>query len=124
MDSCGLPRRPACSRRTSWPRIQSVTAPRSAIWKHFRRSRPKLKVNYVDLRYDAQYENFRREVQEFLTAHWSVKRDQSLTKREAAAQFRAKAVDAGYLYRSVPRAYGGSEQAVDVLKAQIIRDEF
>src|SRR5437763_1866904 len=38
--------------------------------------------------------------------------------------FRAKAVEHGLLYRRVPRRLGGSEQPPDVLKAQIIREEF
>jgi alkylation response protein AidB-like acyl-CoA dehydrogenase len=38
--------------------------------------------------------------------------------------FRRAAVDAGYLYRGVPRRYGGAEQTADVMKAQIIREAF
>lgn len=79
----------------------------------------------MDLRYSAEYEAFRSEVQAFLREHWPPKgEDAALKKREAEARFRAKAVAAGYLYRSVPKAFGGAEQAPDVLKAQIIRDEF
>jgi alkylation response protein AidB-like acyl-CoA dehydrogenase len=49
----------------------------------------------------------------------------SITKPGAReTEFRLKAVEAGYLYRNVPRAYGGSEQAFDPLKSVIIRDEF
>ena len=78
----------------------------------------------MDLRYDARYESFRTEVRDFLASHWLKKSGDGKAKREAAARFRAQAVEAGYLYRSVPRAYGGSEQPVDLLKAQIIREEF
>jgi alkylation response protein AidB-like acyl-CoA dehydrogenase len=38
--------------------------------------------------------------------------------------FRAAAIDRGFLYRTVPRRYGGSEQPVDVIAAQVIREEF
>jgi alkylation response protein AidB-like acyl-CoA dehydrogenase len=79
----------------------------------------------MDLRYSAEYEAFRGEVRTFLSEHWPPKGDDAaLKKREADARFRAKAVAAGYLYRSVPAVYGGSGQKSDVLKAQIIRDEF
>lgn len=40
------------------------------------------------------------------------------------ADFRRCATDRGFLYRSVPRAYGGSQQPVDVIRAQVIREEF
>lgn len=79
----------------------------------------------MDLRYSAEYEAFRQQVKAFLAGHWPPQgADAELPRREAQARFRARAVEAGYLYRSVPRVYGGAEQAPDVLKAQIIRDEF
>ena len=43
---------------------------------------------------------------------------------QKASLFRGRAIEAGYLARSVPKRYGGSEQAPDVLKGQIIREEF
>jgi alkylation response protein AidB-like acyl-CoA dehydrogenase len=79
----------------------------------------------MDLKYSHAYECFREEVAAFVRAYW--KPDLKAPKAERRATesaFRARAIEAGYLYRSVPRAYGGSEQAPDVLKAQIIRDEF
>src|SRR5262245_15698646 len=41
-----------------------------------------------------------------------------------ATTFRLKAIERGYLYRHVPRRYGGSEQPPDPLKATIIHEEF
>jgi len=73
----------------------------------------------MDLRLSEQYQAFRREVQSFLQANWQPTRDKA-----AIDAFRRKAVGAGYLYRSIPKAYGGSEQPADVLKAHIIREEF
>src|SRR5690606_19651209 len=73
----------------------------------------------MDLRLSEQYQAFRREVQSFLQANWQPTRDKT-----AIDAFRRKAVGAGYLYRSIPKAYGGSEQPADVLKAHIIREEF
>jgi alkylation response protein AidB-like acyl-CoA dehydrogenase len=73
----------------------------------------------MDLTYGPEYERFRAEVRSFLREHWRPS-DSSAD----VAGFRRAAVDAGYLYRSVPRQYGGSEQPVDVLKARVIREEF
>src|SRR5207253_1690363 len=41
-----------------------------------------------------------------------------------ATAFRLLAIERGYLYRHVPRRYGGSEQPADPLKSAIIADEF
>lgn len=79
----------------------------------------------MDLRYSQEYEEYRQELRDFLASHWPPSGDiAALKRREQEAWFRVRAVAAGYLYRSVPRAYGGSEQSADVLKAQIIREEF
>ena len=78
----------------------------------------------MDLTYTPAYEAYRAELRAFLAASWQ--RDWRRAPDAAAriAGFRAAAVEQGYLYRSTPRAYGGSGQAPDVLKAQIIREEF
>ena len=76
----------------------------------------------MDLAYGPEYEAYRAQVRAFLAAHWPPK--DGADRRKAEAHFRKAAVDAGYLYRAVPKAYGGSEQPVDVLKGQVIRDEF
>ncbi len=76
----------------------------------------------MDLGYDAAYTAFREEVRAFLARHWppgSERKD-----RERVRAFRRLATERGYLYRAIPKRYGGSEQAPDVLKAQIIREEF
>jgi alkylation response protein AidB-like acyl-CoA dehydrogenase len=79
----------------------------------------------MDLRYSAEYEAFRSEVSAFLADNWPPKGDDAkLKRREAEHQFRLRATGQGYLYRSIPKQYGGSEQQPDVLKAQIIREEF
>ncbi|HEX4658267.1 MAG TPA: acyl-CoA dehydrogenase family protein [Streptosporangiaceae bacterium] len=73
----------------------------------------------MDLTYGPDYERFRGEVRAFLEERWRP----SDSSADVAA-FRKAAVDAGYLYRSVPRRYGGSEQPSDVLRARVIREEF
>jgi alkylation response protein AidB-like acyl-CoA dehydrogenase len=75
----------------------------------------------MDLELGSEYEAFRREVAGFADAHWPPAPGSDA--RAAAATFRAAAVDQGYLYRSVPKRYGGSEQPADPLKARVIREE-
>lgn len=78
----------------------------------------------MDLSYGAEAEAFRGEVCEFLKAEWRPE-EQACAGREAFIRgFRRQAVEAGYLYRSVPKRYGGSEQPIDVIRAQVIREEF
>lgn len=77
----------------------------------------------MNLGFDASYEAFREEVRTFLGDAWLAGPKGQATP-DAERAFRRLAVERGYLYRSVPRAYGGSEQAPDILKAQIIREEF
>lgn len=73
----------------------------------------------MDLRYSEQYQTYRREVRDFLSSAWQPTRD-----KEKITEFRRVATEQGYLYRGIPKVYGGGEQPTDVLKAQIIREEF
>lgn len=78
----------------------------------------------MDLSFGPENEAFRETVREFLQETW---RPVGLKGPELGAYikaFRQQAVDAGYLYRGIPKRYGGSEQAPDVMRAQVIRDEF
>ena len=75
----------------------------------------------MDLSYGAEYETFRQQVREFLAAHWS--REHARNPQRITA-FRLQATEAGYLYRNIPRRFGGSEQPADVLRAQVIHEEF
>ncbi|MBW8814214.1 MAG: acyl-CoA dehydrogenase family protein [Caulobacterales bacterium] len=76
----------------------------------------------MDLELGSEYEAFRQEVAAFLAAHWPPAKETDA--RAAASAFRERAVARGYLYRSIPKAYGGSEQAPDPLKGRVIREEF
>ena len=79
----------------------------------------------MDLSYGSEMEGYREEVKAFLEASWPLSGKQAdLPPEKQASLFREKAIAAGYLYRNIPRQYGGSEQEPDVLKAQIIREEF
>jgi alkylation response protein AidB-like acyl-CoA dehydrogenase len=92
----------------------------------------------MDLSYSAEYEQFRAEVRRFLDEHWTDEDRNSspppegqaalmgavIRTDERATQFRLEAIARGYLYRHVPRAYGGGEQPFDPLKSTIIAEEF
>jgi alkylation response protein AidB-like acyl-CoA dehydrogenase len=79
----------------------------------------------MDLSYSEEYEAFRGEVRAFLKEHWPPSGDDAKQDlAEQARRFRVKAIERGYLARSIPRKYGGSEQAPDVFRATIIREEF
>ncbi len=79
----------------------------------------------MDLSYGEEYESFRREVADFLAANWPWKgAEAELPREEQIPRFRARAIEAGYLARHIPRKYGGSERESDVLKGTIIREEF
>ena len=79
----------------------------------------------MDLSFGPEYERFREEVRTFLSENWPLEGDEAeLPLGEQATLFRGRGVAAGFLARNIPRAYGGSEQAPDVLKGQIIREEF
>ncbi|MGE5502243.1 MAG: acyl-CoA dehydrogenase family protein [Ignavibacteriales bacterium] len=74
----------------------------------------------MDLNLGPTYEAFRDEVRGFLTANWPPKAPSPAAERE----FRALAIDKGYLYPRFPREYGGGGQKPDALKAMIVREEF
>jgi len=89
----------------------------------------------MDLSYNAEYEAFRGEVRAFLDAHWSAEdrsrhggSDQLIGRiarpEGRVSEFREQAIGAGYLYRNIPRAWGGGEQPFDPLRSAIIREEF
>ncbi len=79
----------------------------------------------MDLGYGPEYEAYRREVAEFLATRWTPAPDEEREARRARERaFRLEATERGYLYRNIPRRYGGSEQPPDVLEGQILREEF
>ena len=75
----------------------------------------------MDLKYDERYQQYQSEVEKFLHKHWKA---EWKNNREETDIFRTTATDAGYLYRNVPKAYGGAEQAPDVLEAKIVGECF
>lgn len=69
---------------------------------------------------EADDERFRARVRAFLAANWPA----GGLDGPGLAEFRQRAVEAGLLYRAVPRRYGGSEQEPNDIHAEIIRAEF
>ena len=91
----------------------------------------------MNLTYSAEYEEFRAAVRRFLVEQWTAEDAAAqpdpdsaasmmgvLRVDERATAFRLQAIERGYLYRHVPRCYGGAEQTPDPLKATIIAEEF
>jgi alkylation response protein AidB-like acyl-CoA dehydrogenase len=79
----------------------------------------------MDLSYGAGYEAYRAQVRDFLASSWPLSGDDAELDRPAQmVLFRERAIERGYLCRNIPKRYGGSEQEPDVLKAQILREEF
>ncbi len=79
----------------------------------------------MDLHYGAENEAFRSEVRDFLADNWPLPGpDAKRDKPDQILEFRRRAIARGYLCRNIPKRYGGSEQEPDVLKAQILREEF
>jgi alkylation response protein AidB-like acyl-CoA dehydrogenase len=80
----------------------------------------------MDLGIGAGYEGLRHEVRSFLAARWPPAGidGRGGPSREQVQAFRSAAVESGYVYRNIPRRYGGSEQPADVLAALVIREEF
>ena len=78
----------------------------------------------MDLQYSEDHEQFRAEVREFLTG-WPLRGDEAaLPPKEQQSLFRNRAIERGFVYRDIPREYGGGGQEPDVLKDHIIREEF
>jgi alkylation response protein AidB-like acyl-CoA dehydrogenase len=79
----------------------------------------------MDLSYSAAHEGLRQEVRAFLEAHWpALQPGEPPPTLEQEAIFRRLAVERGYIYRHVPRRYGGAEQPFDPLREDILRQEF
>jgi alkylation response protein AidB-like acyl-CoA dehydrogenase len=92
----------------------------------------------MNLSFTAEYERFRSQVRAFLAEHWTDDDRASnppgmdemsgtgavLRLDDRATAFRKLAIAHGYLYRGIPKKYGGGEQPPDPLKATIISEEF
>jgi alkylation response protein AidB-like acyl-CoA dehydrogenase len=75
----------------------------------------------MDLELGSEYEAFRQEVAAFVAGAWPP--PAGADPKAAASAFRQAAIERGYLYRAIPKRYGGSEQPADPLRARVIREE-
>ncbi len=78
----------------------------------------------MDLRYGAEYDELREKVRAFCAEAWPPRGDEAgLPEAEQAVRFRKRAIEAGFLYRTVPKEYGGAGVETDVLAETVIREE-
>ena len=76
----------------------------------------------MELGFGSEYDSFRSEVREFISAHWPPA-DGDVKSEANKHAFVVAAIEQGLMHRGIPRAYGGSEQEPDIAKAEIIREE-
>ena len=73
-----------------------------------------------DISLAPEQEAFRQEVRRFLAGGWTGVDPDSRDQQAFVKQ----AIEAGYLFRNVPKIYGGAEQAPDPIRAHIIAEEW
>jgi len=78
----------------------------------------------MDLSFGPEYEVFREEVRAFLAEAWPAGSGGQESEPAAQKRFITAAAERGYLYRSIPKRYGGSEQPFDPLRETILTEEF
>jgi alkylation response protein AidB-like acyl-CoA dehydrogenase len=79
----------------------------------------------MNLQFGEKYERLRAEVRAFCAESWPPRgADARLSQREQAIAWRRRAMAAGFLHRTVPRAYGGAGLEPDVMADTVIRQEF
>ena len=79
----------------------------------------------MNLEFGEKYETLRAEVRAFCAGSWPLRGDEArLGEREHAIAWRRRALAAGFLYRTVPRDYGGAGAEPDVMAETVIRQEF
>ena len=79
----------------------------------------------MNLQFGEKYETLRAEVRAFCEASWPPRGDEArLGAREQAIAWRRRAMAAGFLHRTAPRAYGGAGAEPDVMAETVIRQEF
>lgn len=78
----------------------------------------------MNLKFTQEYEDYRRNLQEFLKG-WPLQGEAAeLPMEEQERLFRQRGIEAGYVYFDIPKEYGGAGQEPDVLKSAIISEEY
>ena len=79
----------------------------------------------MNLSFGEKYEKLRSEVRAFCEKTWPLAGAEArLSEREQAIAWRKRALAAGFLHRTVPRAFGGAGLEPDVMAETVIRQEF
>ena len=74
----------------------------------------------MDLTYSEEHESFRKQVREFLEG-WPLTGDEAkLPQAEQESLFRSRGIERGFVYRDIPKEYGGSGQEADPIKEAIV----
>jgi alkylation response protein AidB-like acyl-CoA dehydrogenase len=78
----------------------------------------------MDLEFGPRYERFRAEVRASLAEIWPPRGDEAqLPHTEQRRRFLARAIERGFVYRRIPKRYGGSERPLDLLEETILAEE-
>jgi alkylation response protein AidB-like acyl-CoA dehydrogenase len=78
----------------------------------------------MNLQFGEKYEKLRAEVRAFCEKTWPLAGAEArLSEREQAIAWRKRALAAGFLHRTVPRAYGGAGAEPEVMAETVIRQE-
>jgi alkylation response protein AidB-like acyl-CoA dehydrogenase len=78
----------------------------------------------MNLQFGEKYEKLRAEVRAFCAETWPVRdAEAQRSAREQAIAWRRRAMAAGFLHRTVPRAYGGAGIEPDIMAETVIRQE-
>ena len=78
----------------------------------------------MDLEYGERYRRYREAVRRFL-AGWPLRGEEArLPREQQEALFRRRGIDAGFVYRNIPREYGGAGQPPDPIEDRIVLEEF
>ena len=78
----------------------------------------------MNLSFGEKYEELRAAVRAFCAESWPLRGEEArLGERDQAIAWRTRAIAAGFLHRTVPRAYGDAGAAHDVMGETVIRQE-
>lgn len=78
----------------------------------------------MDLSYGPAYEEFRNQVQSFITTHSDKAPRGGNMRADAALNWQKLLIENGYTARTIPKAFGGYGAEPDLLQSRIIAEEF
>jgi alkylation response protein AidB-like acyl-CoA dehydrogenase len=78
----------------------------------------------MDLTLGPEYDDFRREVQQFISDHGNDSPVQPAVRSEKGISWQKVLIEHGYTARTIPKEYGGFGAEPDILKSRIISEEF